>query len=426
MVGWYQDHWQTLLLLQALLGTYVFAYAMKCRPMFWFRLTLSTLAGMVGMELLTHTLFSQGLWGEIGAISLLYLMLIGIICLCYEVLVWTAMFVVSSGYMVQNIASSLKTILRQFALVRQLTVSSPGMLLVDLVCYGGIYCLTYFLFLPYTQQGPQKFGNKVKTVFSIVVLLVCAGMSRLVRVSGNNSIWVMLADRGYQILCGCFILLLQYGLMERTRLAQSVETMRELVHQQRIQYESSQESAQLVNEKYHDLKRLLSDFRGRVPLEQLDQLEQHVGRYDTFVRTGNDVLDVILSEKRSLCAQRDILLTCYVNGDALNFVEELDLYCLLSNALTNAMEAVGQLPEEERFVTLTVVRDGSMAAIHVENPYIGTLELEKGLPKTLRDERYHGFGMKSIVRIVEKYGGSLAIKCQDQVFILDALLFAPD
>ncbi len=423
--AWYQAHWQTLLLLQALGGTYLFAYALKCRPWFWLRLALSAAAGMGSAELLTRFVFGRGFAGEMITISALYLILIGIVCLCNEVLVWTAMFVVSSGYMVQNIASSLKVILRWADWIDGLAMSALGVLLLDLVCYGGVYLAAYFLFRPYTRQGPQKFGNKIKTIFSIVVLLICAGMTRLVRLGGDHSGWIMLADRIYQILCGCFILLLQYGLMERTRLAQSVEAMRELVHQQHVQYEASRESAQLVNEKYHDLKQLLAGFRGRMPAEQLGQLERHVGSYDTFVRTGSDVLDVILSEKRSLCAQRGVLLTCYVHGEALDFVEDLDLYCLLSNALTNAMEAASHLPEGERFVTLTVGRERNMAAVHVENPYVGAIELADGLPTSRRDPQYHGFGMRSMVRVVEKYEGSLAVKCEDQIFHLDMLLFEP-
>lgn len=425
MVAWYQNHWQTLLLLQALCGTFVFAYALKHRPLFWLRLSLSTLAGMAVMELLTANLFGRGLTGEIISISVLYLMLIGIICLCNEVLVWTSMFVVSSGYMAQNIASCLKQLMRRLSWVEELVSTTPGVLLVDLLCYGGVYLLAFFLSRPYTRQGPQKFGNKVKTVFSIVVLLMCAGVSRMVRFGGAASEWAYVSDRIYQILCGCFILLLQYGLMERTQLAQSVETMRELIHQQRVQFETSRDSAKLVEEKYHDLKQMLAGFRGRVPAEQLDQLERHMVSYDAVVHTGNDVLDVVLGEKRILCAQRGILLTCYVDGTALDFVEELDLYCLLSNALTNAMEAVVQMPEGERFVILTVVREGGMAAIHVENPYTGTVELEDNLPKSQKDARYHGFGMRSMTRLVEKYDGSMAVKCEDQMFSLDMILFEP-
>ena len=55
-------------------------------------------------------------------------------------------------------------------------------------------------------------------------------------------------------------------------------------------------------------------------------------------------------------------------------------------------------------------------------PYAGEVTMEQGLPKSRRDARYHGFGMKSIARIAEKYGGSVAIKAEDGMFYLDILL----
>lgn len=59
----------------------------------------------------------------------------------------------------------------------------------------------------------------------------------------------------YQVVLGAFMLLLQYGVMERTRLDRYVDTMQELLHQQHLQYETSKENAELVSEKYHDFKR---------------------------------------------------------------------------------------------------------------------------------------------------------------------------
>ena len=77
---------------------------------------------------------------------------------------------------------------------------------------------------------------------------------------------------------------------------------------------------------------------------------------------------MLLSDKRTLCIQRGIQLTCYVGGAALDFVEELDLYSLFGNLLNNAIEAVSQLPpEQERFITLTARREDSMVTIHAEN-----------------------------------------------------------
>lgn len=134
---------------------------------------------------------------------------------------------------------------------------------------------------------------------------------------------------------------------------------------------------------------------------------------------------MLLSDKRTLCIQRGIQLTCYVGGAALDFVEELDLYSLFGNLLNNAIEAVSQLPpEQERFITLTARREDSMVTIHAENPCVGTVEFRDGLPKSHRDPNYHGFGMRSMERIAEKYGGSLVAKQVGDVFCLDIILFS--
>ena len=43
--SWYQAHWQALLLLQAALGTWVFAYGLKRRPHFIRRAAFSLASG---------------------------------------------------------------------------------------------------------------------------------------------------------------------------------------------------------------------------------------------------------------------------------------------------------------------------------------------------------------------------------------------
>ena len=51
------------------------------------------------------------------------------------------------------------------------------------------------------------------------------------------------------------------------------------------------------------------------------------------------------------------------------------------------------------------------------------LELVDGIPKTTRrDDRYHGFGMKSIRRIAEKYGGSMTVDVKEGWFELRILI----
>lgn len=422
---WHAEHTQAHLILQALCGVYAFSYALERRERFWLRMAVSALAGMLLTDGVSSLLWGLGTAGEVLSITILYLILMGITCFCNKTSFWTAMFVASSGYIAQDIASRFKYLLRLDSGINTFFHTSLGVVVSDLVCYGGVYLLAYFIFRSQVQRGEEIFDDRLKAVFSVLVLAICAGLPRLAYHGHLSTPTSILAICLYQILCGCFVLIIQYGVLERAGMARQMDAMRELLHQQRVQYETSKDNSQLVNEKYHDLKRLLSDFRGRVPNEQLDKLERHISGYNACVRTGCEVLDVVLAEKQMQCSQRGIQITCYADGATLNFMEELDLYALLNNALTNAIEATERLPDGERFVTLTVAQEQGMVTIHVENSCDRLAEIEDGLPKSQRDPRYHGFGMKSMVRVAEKYGGSLAVKYRDHMFNLDIILFVP-
>lgn len=423
---WHAEHWQAHLVLQSLCGVFAFSYALERRERFWLRMIVSALAAMLLVDGISFFLWGLGMVGEVLSITILYLCLISITCFCNKTSFGTAMFVASSGYIAQDIASRFKYLLRLNSSINAFFVTSLGVLVSDLVCYGGVYLLAYFIFRTHVQRGEAVFDNRLKAVFSVLVLAICTGLPRLVYQSRPSDPITILAMNLYQILCGCFVLIVQYGVLERAGMTRQMDAMRELLHQQRIQYETSKDNSQLVNEKYHDLKRLLNDFRGRVPNEQLDKLEQQISVYNAYIQTGCEVLDVVLTEKQVQCNQRGIQITCYADGAALNFMEKLDLYALLNNALTNAIEATEKLPVGERFVTLTVGQEEGMVTIHVENSCEQPAETENGLPKSQRDPRYHGFGMKSMVRVAERYDGSLVAKYRDHMFNLDIILFVPE
>ena len=63
--------------------------------------------------------------------------------------------------------------------------------------------------------------------------------------------------------------------------------------------------------------------------------------------------------------------------------------------------------------------------MHIENFYDGELQFENGLPLTRGDKNYHGFGLKSMKHIAEKYGGCMSVTAADGKFCLD-FLFPPD
>lgn len=410
----------------------IFSYSLKRRPAFWGRIAFGLLAGMLILGMIAKEIYIVGstplaLLSHAAVSLITYAALVAVSWLCFDETIWTVLFITSSAYIAQDIAGSVKTLLRQFDVIRQLATTDCGILILDVCCYGLIYLLLHSLLRPFAKQREGNFNNKIKAIFSVGVLVLCIGMARLTQDNPVRNTMAIVAESLSQIVIGGLIIALQFGVMEQAKLSAHVETMRELVHQQRKQYETSKESAQLINEKYHDLKHLIKSFSGTVPQEQLDRLKHSIAAYERPANSGNEVLDVLLNEKLGLCQQRNIVLTCSFGQTDFSFVEELDLYSLFQNALGNAINAVTAMPaDEERFISVSATREGNMLTIHMENPCTGDVQFIDGLPMTKDDPEWHGFGMKSMVRTAEKYGGMLTTEQRGKMFFLDILLLAPE
>lgn len=75
---------------------------------------------------------------------------------------------------------------------------------------------------------------------------------------------------------------------------------------------------------------------------------------------------------------------------------------------------------------MAVRRQGKMVSVHAENYCEGVQFGQDGLPKTQKGERGHGYGMRSMRMVAEKYGGFLTAEVRGDLFILDIVIpFSP-
>ena len=135
-------------------------------------------------------------------------------------------------------------------------------------------------------------------------------------------------------------------------------------------------------------------------------------------------MDAVLTEKSLLCETRGIELTCMADGKCLGFMDAVDLYTMVGNTLDNAVESAAQLADaEQRTISLMVFSRAGLVFFQVENYYQGELRFDGPLPRTSKpDLDRHGFGLKSIQGIAEKYGGLLTVQAEDHIFLLRVTL----
>ena len=81
---------------------------------------------------------------------------------------------------------------------------------------------------------------------------------------------------------------------------------------------------------------------------------------------------------------------------------------------------------QKKIIHFSLSEQGDILFIRTDNYYEGKISFRDGLPLTSKaNEYYHGFGMASIRRIVEKYEGSLAIGTDGGIFTLQLVLPCP-
>lgn len=212
-------------------------------------------------------------------------------------------------------------------------------------------------------------------------------------------------------------------ILERSDAEWDNAVLQQMMRQQRQQMELSKETVELINIKCHDIRKQLYTLGSRVPAEELDELKKAVDIYDSTVKTGSETLDVLLAERSIVCKGRGIQLDYIADGAKLGFLKPGEIYSLFGNALDNAIEAVTPLEPDRRYIGLQVRVERGMLVIRMENCMDETPRFVDGLPQTTKgDARWHGFGVKSIRRIVEQHGGTVTMQAGDGMFRLAALL----
>ena len=301
---------------------------------------------------------------------------------------------------------------------------------VMLVVYVTVYEIINEFFIEKICSKNAKVSNISIIVISSFILAIDIIFNSVVVYSNLRDKIISIIICLYNIVCCLMVLLLQFYVMSLKQSQTDLLITSQLLYNSEEQYKQNKENIELINIKCHDLKHQIERFsqKGSFSQEESKELESMIDIYDTNVKTGNDVLDLIIKEKSLLCQKKNIKLKCYADCSKLNFITETDLYNLFGNALDNSIEAVSKINDyDKRRINLIVKNMMSFVSINIENYFEGHIELDKhGIPKTTKNNvQYHGFGMKSIKLIINKYHGDLKIVTDGDIFSL-CILFPLD
>lgn len=442
------DYWFVYrgIILEFLAELYVFyalcTRSLSRRPHFGLRAMLGT----VGMLLLglgvafAYLFVGMSALGRIALYLLLFAVSTAHVALCFDEEYTSILLCCSIAYAAQNLVYKLFLVFfTAIESVRWTDAWGDSFDLIYHIVYYAFFALAalcaYRLFLKKITQMTARLNRKMlrlSLLTLLVTLVICSFQDvAAMRLSvGRENHFeqldlLILRQTGNLLsIVACIgVLLLASRTLEHEELREEVAYLQHAIRQSELQYEISKDTIGMINIKCHDMKYKLATLVQENTEQSKDLIEdinRTISIYDAQIETNNKLLNVLLTEKSLYCEQNGINFSCMANGEKLGFMTDGDLYCLFGNIVDNALEAVrGISDKEKRVINLTVVSHGDLLIIREDNYFDGTLSFSDRLPVTTKDDRaYHGFGMRSIRMIANKYGGELTVSASDNMFHL--------
>ena len=394
--------------------------------------------GVLGLFLAVQSLFLHftGSWPValwIPCMAVAVGLMFCAIALCCNLSLVSVGYCTVRAFLLAEFAASLEWQLYAYGALRLGRDSVVYSLAFALAVYGAVFFLMYRLESRRAIQYPLLAVKPRELWPALVVGVTCFAMSNLSFLYANTPFsGSYISDvnniRTLVDLSGVVILYAYHIQRGELRVEHELDAVKNILQNQYIQYRQSRESIDLINRKYHDLKHQIAVLRAepdaRKRSDFLDEMEQEIRNYEAQNKTGNSVLDTVLTGKSLYCAKHHVELTCVADGALLDFMDVMDICTIFGNMLDNAIECELRIEEKEkRLIHAEGYSRRDFLVIRCENYCPEEVSFRDGLPVTTKkDPDYHGYGVKSIRYTAQKYGGSATIELKDQWFAVNILI----
>ncbi len=311
-----------------------------------------------------------------------------------------------------------------------------------------VYTVTYIVYYRFERGNvPSNRNLNISNKEMISVIATGIGAFIMSNISFVNSRTPfsatenMLYVRTLVDFGGMLMLMTEMGRRNELALRKESTEINQLFQKQYEQYKLAVDNSEAMRKEMHDMKHYVMALKNEDDPERraevLADMEQAIAIQESFMNTGNKVLDVVLTTKSLQCQKKNITLNAMVDGDLLSDIHVKDICSLFGNILDNAIEASQQVVDKEkRLITLSVRKRNQFIIVECEN-YSDSENVKlrnnqrrsffgkNNLPKTTKgDNVKHGYGLKSITQVAEKYGGAMNCSYEDGWFKVKVLLAA--
>ena len=297
--------------------------------------------------------------------------------------------------------------------------------LLLVIVYAALLTAVYWMEKRRSTQPARLHITPLGMLTAVIMAITVFAVSNLSFVNNSEATMSIRYIRTLVDLAGVLILTVQHEQLRESALHSELSAMDDVLRRQYEQYRQSKENIKLINRRYHELKVQIATIRAERDQAKQDAalaaMESDIRRYEAENKTGNPVLDTLLTAKSLYCQQHGINMTCVADGKLLDFLSTGEICTIVGTALDNATESVAAEPDpEKKLIRVAIYAQNSFVMLRFENYCAQPVELgPDGLP--LRSA-HGGYDLKSVRAAAEAYGGTLTLHWEDEWFTLRVLL----
>lgn len=280
-----------------------------------------------------------------------------------------------------------------------------------------IKVFVYDVILKAVQRKNLMLNKKEWTLILIIFALsfTTVALSQIVAINMNSDLEMILVIE----VCSIVIAAVCFYMTALLNKAHKESEQLKLTAQQdvfRSQYaDNVKKQYEEISRVRHDMKQtnsvvlaLLSEAKTEEAIEYMQKSAQKISEFDVVIDTGNDFVNAILNAKLSEAKHRGITVLCTADKNAAG-IDEVDLCNLLGNMLDNSIESCEKCRDKQRVIEIQIRLCRNKYLIDVENTAPeNAFENNKLLSTTKENKDRHGYGIKSIKSIAEKYNGMVS------------------
>ena len=184
----------------------------------------------------------------------------------------------------------------------------------------------------------------------------------------------------------------------------------------------------------HDIKKHLSVINSMAEEGNSQRIVGYISELENLpefkrkARLCNEpILNMVLLRYSEYCAEHDIDFSCDVRSDGVSFMDAISITALFGNLLSNAVEAAEK--SSEKMIELSVIKNmeqNNVLVSLINSCDTAPVKDSSGNLTTRKDRsKGHGYGTKSISRVVTKFGGRLEMQYDETAHEFHSIIRFP-